>query len=234
MSMDIDYLKEDRYPFNSVYNQWRITRVSKILEILNNNISGKKVLELACGYGNIGLYLKSLGADVTFADARQSHLDLVIQKDITSKTILIDQDSMWNINQKFDLIIHFGVLYHLNNWRQDLECALNHTDLLFLESAVADASYEFEYKLYEEYEGGQNAYNHIGTLPSATSIENHIKQLGCSFQRFDDDKLNTRYFKYDWTVSDPDLSDIHVTSYEDKPLYGGRRFWLITNSPSIC
>jgi SAM-dependent methyltransferase len=229
----IDYLQEDRYPFNLSYNRWRQTRVNKILSIFGNQWDKKEVLELACGYGNIGLYLKSLGANVTFADARQNHLDIVLAKDNTSNVIQIDQDQYWNIHKRFDIIIHFGVLYHLNDWRQDLKCALHHTDNLLLESAVSDSSKEYECKFYEEEEGGQNAFNSIGSLPSALTIENYINDLGYHFKRFDDIDLNTKRYKYDWVVSDPDLSNIQIKSFEDKPLYGGRRFWWITKPPSI-
>ncbi len=226
-------LIEQSYPFNTCYNRWRETRVAKLISIFGEDWTGKKVLELACGYGNIGLYLENLGADVVFSDARQAHLDKVLERNPKAKTLLIDQDKAWNIGQQFDIIIHFGVLYHLDNWRQDLLSTLSHTGTLVLESAVADADYEFEYKLYEEDEGGQNAFNHTGTLPSATSIENHITSLGYKFVRFDDASLNTNWFKYDWSVTNPDLSNVTVSSYEDKPLFGGRRFWLVTLSPSI-
>lgn len=229
----IEILHEQSYPFNTCYNRWRETRVNKLISLFGNDWSGKKVLELACAHGNIGLYLKTLGADITFADAREQHLAKVLEKDSTAKTILVDQDTAWDINQEFDIILHFGVLYHLDNWKQDLKSALKHTQTLILESAVADADYEYEYKLHEDDEGGQNAFNKVGTLPSATSIENYITSLGYTFTRFDDDSLNTNWFKYDWQVSNPDLSSINVSSYEDKPLFGGRRFWLISLSPSV-
>jgi SAM-dependent methyltransferase len=229
----VNYLHETKTPFDNCYNRWRETRVNKLISFFGNDWTGKRVLELACAYGNIGLHLKSLGADVTFADARQKHLDIVLHKDNTAKTILLDQDNNWNLNESFDIIIHFGVLYHLDNWRRDLQCAINHSNIIVLESAVADCDYEFEYKLTEEDEDGENAFNTIGTVPSAKSIESWLSELDCSYTRFDDSDLNTKWFNYDWVVTNPDLSNIVVKTFEDKPLYGGRRFWLINKSPSI-
>ena len=38
--------------------------------------------------------------------------------------------------KKFDLILHLGTLYHVENWRNDLKCALRHGDLMILETMV--------------------------------------------------------------------------------------------------
>lgn len=229
----VNYLHEETHPFDNCYNRWRETRMNKLISLFGEDWSGKKVLELACAYGNIGLHLKSLGADVTFADARQNHLDIVLSKDPTAKTLLIDQDTDWQINQQFDIVLHFGVLYHLDNWRRDLSNAILHTKILVLESAVVDSDKEYEYKLFEEDEDGENAFNSIGTMVSAVTIENHLQGLNCTLRRFDDEDLNTNWFNYTWKTSNPDLSNIAISSYEDKPLYGGRRFWLVTLAPSI-
>lgn len=214
--------------FGGSYNRWRETRISKLEQMFGREwFKGKRILELACAYGNLGLYLKTLGADVTFADARQEHLDVVKQKDSSARTILLDQDTNWNLNERFDLVLHFGVLYHLQNWIQDLESTVKHSNLIILESAVANTSYSFHYHLPEESEGGQNAFNGIGSLPSATNIEFELQRLKCKFQRHDDPSLNTNHYKYDWTAEPNNLEGIEVKSFEDAPLYGGRRFWVI-------
>lgn len=214
--------------FGGSYNRWRETRIAKLEQMFGREwFKGKRVLELACAYGNLGLYLKTLGADVTFADARQEHLDIVKQKDPDARTILLDQDTNWNLNERFDLVLHFGVLYHLSNWQQDLAATVKHSEIVLLESAVANTSYPFNYQLPEEPEGGQNAFNGIGSLPSATSIEIELYLLGCKFKRHDDPELNTNHYKYDWIAERNELEGIEVKSFEDAPLYGGRRFWVI-------
>lgn len=224
----MNILQEPDNAFGYSYNRWRETRVKKLVSLFSPEwFKGKRILELACAYGNIGLYLKQLGANVTFADARQEHLDVVRTKDSTANTMLIDQDLNWNIGQRFDMVIHFGVLYHLDNWQQDLASVIQHTNLVVLESAVADTSDDFEVKIAEEPEGGQNAYNTIGTMPSAKRIENCLTRLGCSFRRYDDTDLNTRRYFYDWQVKEQNLTGLSVKSFEDLPVYGGRRFWVI-------
>ena len=221
-------LDENNNVFAGSYNRWRETRVRKLEQLFGSDwFKGKHVLELACAYGNIGLYLKNLGAIVTFADARQEHLDVVLEKDPTATTVLLDQDTNWDLNRKFDLILHFGVLYHINNWQQDLKSTLQHAPLVILESAVAKTSQYFDFKLHEESEGGQNAFNGIGSMLSATTIESYLISLGHIVERHDDPALNTRRYFYDWVAEDVALSDITVSSFEDEAIYGGRRFWVI-------
>lgn len=222
-------LENDDATFGGSYNRWRITRIAKLESMFGKEwFAGKHILELACAHGNIGLYLKQLGATVTFADARQEHLDIVLKKDPSATTILINQDTSWNINQHFDLILHFGVLYHIDNWRQDLASVIQHSNLILLESAVANTTRLFDYKITEEYEGGQNAFGGIGSMPSASSIEDCLTKLGVTYTRHDDATMNTRRYIYDWVASDQDLSNVSASSFEDLPLYGGRRFWVIT------
>lgn len=221
-------------PFHNDYNQWRINRVRKMESVLGRDwFKGKRVLELACGQGNISAYLKSLGADITASDARAQHL-IHVEGMYNINTLLIDQDQPWTLDEHYDLIVHFGVLYHLRNWKQDLECALKHTDMMFLESVVADTDDAyFEHQLAEAEEGGQNAFHGTGTVMSASNVERVIEELGYEWIRFDDADLNLpnrRLYQYDWTVSNNIAGYETATSFEDKPLYGGRRLWLIKKS----
>jgi hypothetical protein len=82
-------------------------------------------------------------------------------------------------------------------------------------------------------EGGQNAFHGVGTVMSANHVERVIEELGYEWMRFDDPDLNTpnkRLYQYDWAVSNNIAGYEQAQSFEDKPLYGGRRFWLIKKS----
>lgn len=64
----------------------------------------------------------------------------------------VNHENIWSIPKRFDFIIHWGLLYHLDNWRQDLGCALNHLKsdgYLSLESEVLDTSDDIEVKVDE-------------------------------------------------------------------------------------
>ena len=105
---NLNILYESDPTFGGFYNEWRVKRVNKLVSLLGMDwFKDKKVLELGCAFGNIGFYLESLGANVTFSDGRQEVLNVVLKKDPLAKVILIDEDTDWELNDKFDLIIHF-------------------------------------------------------------------------------------------------------------------------------
>jgi len=215
-------------------NAFRVSRARKIEEIFGKQwFNSKSVLELGCANGNFGLHLAQYGAKITFSDARQSYLDSIKVKNKSARTILLDQDTDWNLKETFDLILHFGILYNLNNWKRDLFNTIKHSKHILLETAVANTEEDFECKINKNIYGELGAFNQIGTLVSATVIENALKQLNVDYKRFDDVNLNTGGYKYDWKPGykafDIPKEDINIVAYNDKPIYGGRRFWLIIN-----
>jgi 2-polyprenyl-3-methyl-5-hydroxy-6-metoxy-1,4-benzoquinol methylase len=84
---------------------------------------------MGCGHGHVGLFFEEIGSDVLFLDARKEHIE-VVQNKTKAKTIIIDQNKPWYLG-KFDILIHWGVLYHLDDWRSDLECCSRQSDLIF-------------------------------------------------------------------------------------------------------
>ena len=124
------------------YDEWKNKRVNKIENIFGRDwFCGKSVLELGAAHGDIGIHFLKLGADVLFADVRIEHLRNINQKlfelNHNTKTIVLNQNKRYDLERKFDLILNTGVLYHLENWKQDLECAMNHTNVMILESVVS-------------------------------------------------------------------------------------------------
>jgi hypothetical protein len=201
---------------DEVYDAWRGTRLAKLHQILGDDFAkDKTILELGCGNGHVGLTLQGEGANVTFAEGRQIHLDPLLEVSPHAKTILIDQDKPYDLKTRFDLVIHWGVLYHLHNWQDDLRCALSHTHLMCLESQVADSSDpSYDYKISEPNHLDQ-ALNYVGSRPSAAYIEAHLTSLGATFVRYDDSDLNCLpYHIYDWTVT-------------GNLCFDRRRYWMV-------
>jgi hypothetical protein len=121
----------------------------------------------------------------------------------------------------FDLILHWGVLYHLDDWRRDLKDALDRTSLLCLETEIWDSpDPTFEHKREESSKLYDQALNGIGTIMSASCIEGYLSSLGASVVRYQDADLNAGPMKYDWEEG----SIPHGFSM------GQRRFWMIRRS----
>jgi len=227
--MNKNILIEPNNIFGDYYNQWRLLRVCKLEQIFGVDwFKGKKILELGCGYGNIGLYLKDLGADVTFADARIDFLDVIKGKCSDAKIICLNQDERWNLKEYYDLIIHFGVLYNIKNWQQDLNCALSQTKYLALETAVNRYDYDIEFNIKNLDVNNKHCgiFNEYGSLPSVSLIE---KELGSSFKRYDDADLNGNDFiKYTLICNDKTKVILKtIDSWHNKNYYGGRKFWIV-------
>jgi len=209
--------------FLGTYIGWRETRIKKIESIFGKEFfKGKTILELACGYGHTGKYFKEeLGAVVTLAEGNGEYISAIKENNPDSEVIQLDQDYSWDLGRKFDVIIHWGVLYHLDNWKQDLECALNHTDLLLLESEVGLSNainYEVKFNDYDYYD---QAINVVATRPSASYIENVITKNNFNFTRYDDADINYQNHRYDWKV--PEKLNEPETRKND----GNRRFWVV-------
>lgn len=206
--------------FDGHYNDWRVKRINFIEKLYGKSFfRDTTILELGCGHGHIGRYLQNqLGARVTFADSRLEHLDVIKGVMPNADTVCFDQNSPWDLGRKFDLIIHWGVLYHLDNWRQDLECAVNHSSMIFLESEVCDSEdFEFEIKL-PAVEGYDQDCGEYSTRPSAAAIEDKLIECNLLYRRFDSPELNSEFHCYDWESTN-----------SNKWTQGQRRFWIVSN-----
>tara|TARA_B100000131_G_scaffold316994_1_gene358151 strand:+ start:264 stop:1352 length:1089 start_codon:yes stop_codon:yes gene_type:complete len=203
------------------YPLWRKNRIKKLIEIVGGEdwFKGKSVLELACGFGHIGAELKKLGADVTFAEGRTEYAEYIKEQAEDSTIIFIDQDKPWELDTTFDLIIHWGVLYHLTNWERDLTTALKFGKQVCLETEVLDSPDDHAVTQRSEV-GWDQAMHGMGTFPSAAYVERILAENGASFVRYDDEELDSDYHKYSWQ---PSTSD-DPAEYKK----GLRRFWMIS------
>lgn len=204
--------------FAGHYTIWQEKRVTAVVEHFTPQwFGGKKLLELGCGYGDIGQYFTIMGADVTFSDARDEHLDHIRSLGRGHKTVLANLEREWPFEGRFDLIIHFGVLYHLNDYAFSLRKAMASADYMVLETIVADAEGEDEvYYVEEDAKGFDTAFEGRAARFSAANLEKIMREAGARFERVTDRRLNSTIHQYDW----------HVTGR--KIGTGGlRRFWFV-------
>lgn len=185
-----------------------------------DQIKGKTILELGCGYGDIGMHFSKLGAEVTLAEGRQEHVDLLKQRYPNVNVLRIDQDQDWDIDEVFDIVIHMGVLYHLYNWQDEIKRMLPKGKIIFLETEVANRSSDsFEMIVNEDKERYDQSLHGPSKRASAAYIEKILKECGVEFQRYDDPALNSAGHKYDWVVND---------NGPEWTAAANRRFWKIT------
>jgi len=224
-----------KHPF---YDEWFNKRLNKIVNILGRDWFPKKsILELGSCHGDFGISFMNMGSSVTFCDARNEHLSTIESKiPIKSPIIQLNQNFPYDLGKKYDLVIHLGLLYHIENWKQDLECALNHTNLMFLESIVCpDNSVEDSFCEGSNYQ--YDEYNCKHPIFTEKSVEKTLFDLGAKFIRFDSADLNT----YGWSSDDVMLQNIYNWNDNNYMMYQYeaniskqiehrihyRRFWLV-------
>ena len=239
--------EEDSPFFCQSYIDWRRNRVRKLLQIVGEKwLKNKSVLELGCALGHTGYYLRyNFGADVTFADARSRYIDYIketIKKsqpedNISDENFLVlDQDTDWTIYKnggsslrKFDLILNWGVNYHLVNWKRDIERTLAHSDKVCFETHVLDSEDPEDIAHRHEY-GCDKGTHGIESVPSYSAVEKVFKDNNFSYERYDDSDLDGGGQNYSWS-SKNNLSTFVYNTVD--PITGKlrdsekRRYWFV-------
>ena len=200
--------------FSSHYINWRMSRMNGVKKYISPEyFKSKTLLELGCGYADVGNMFSELGAIVTSSDARNEHLGNVNQRYPHIKTLLIDGDND-SIIEKYDIILHWGLLYHLNEIELHLEKLSQKCDVLLLETEVSDSDDPTFY--ISTNEGGYDqAFNKNGIRPSQSYVENVLTKNGFQFKLIKDSILNSSFHCYDWDIT-------NSNGWRD----GLRRFWI--------
>lgn len=223
------------------YEEWKQKRVNKIVNIFGSDwFAFKNVLELGACYGDIGYEFIKLGSNVTFVEGRQSNINILKKrlngKHIEPNVLCLDQNQPYSFNLKYDLVLHLGVLYHLENWQQDLTCAINHAKIMILETVVSTAKNQSAEPSIATTYGDDSKYTGLterSVVPTQEEIEQHLINSNCKFVRLDTADLNTSWSWSDETqirhVYDWKYRNIHMYTNPSFPksILHYRRMWLI-------
>lgn len=200
--------------FDGHYVGWRTSRIDGVKKYISPEyFKSKTILELGCGHADIGNMFYELGAVVTSSDAREEHLENVRQKYPHIKTLLLDCDNDI-IKEKYDIIIHWGLLYHLGGIESHMENVSQKCDILLLETEVSDSD-DVGFCVSLDESGLDQAFNTKGIRPSPSYVEDVLGKNGFQFKLVKDPILNSEFHCYDWDISNAKTST-----------NGLRRFWI--------
>ena len=108
-----------------ILHQIKSHRMSYILDQINNrNIRNLKILDVGCGGGIICEPLAKLGARVTGIDFAPNNIIAakIHSKKNKLKINYINKDiEKSKLDEKFDIILMFEVLEHLDNWKKTIK-----------------------------------------------------------------------------------------------------------------
>ena len=200
--------------FSGHYEEWRKSRMNGIDKYIKEDFfKGKKLLELGCGYGDLGNeFFKKGCKEVTCSYAREEYLNQVREKYSQLKTMVFDCDKD-KLETSYDIILHWGVLYHLKNVNNHLKNVCDNCDYLLLETEVCDTDDIVNINVPES--GYDQSFNGSGSRPSPKLIEMNLEENGFEYKMIMDEILNSGFHRYDWKPS-------NNNGYS----HGLRRFWI--------
>ena len=202
------------------YIDWQTKRISFVLEKYGNDFfKGKKVLELGCFFGGISQMLHNLGADLTSVEGFPANYETCKQRYPHINFLLKDLDNnIWEFDEHYDIIIHWGLLYHLQYPVASVVHCLGHCDYFFLETLIINhSSIKLEHVPEKNIWNTDQSIHSSGTRFTAKLVEFLFRDR--SFVRYDDSKLNSGYQPH-YDIPEADTNAII------------RRFWVVTCRPS--
>ncbi len=190
--------------FHHSYEDWRIKRIDKILELYGiDSFKDKTILEVGSGHGDIGAFFADLGAKVLCLDGRAQNVNLANLKHRNVKNFTCRQFNLehdFSEFGRFDLLINFGLLYHLKNVDEHLKCCFKVSDDILFETVVCDSS--DPHKIYfceEDKNVDEEALEGVGSRPSPFYIERIVEENNFEAIRYFTADLNSGdTFLYDW------------------------------------
>lgn len=204
-------IKQTKY-----HADWQQNRINFILSKYPKEFfKGKRILEVGAYNGYIGAYFNALGAEVHCLEGRVENVVNIMNDypNITAEVANLDTDE-WKWG-KWDIIINFGLYYHLEKYHKEhlINC-INNCDLLFFESVIYDSNDSEIY--FRSEQGDDQSLTSIGGTPSTSYVENILKDYEVKYKKYTDPFLNNYQHKYDW----PDTGFKLFNQFH-------RRFWII-------
>ena len=218
-------LFEQKRAFTKHYEYWRAKRITAIVEYYSESwFKGKKILELGCGYGDIGFVLTTLGAEVVFAEGRKENCDYVRERFPNNRVYQMNAENEWPFSkeEKFDMILHMGLLYHMDHFEFSLDRCLESSDILVLETEVCDSDDpDIIIKVSEDKNNVDQSLIGIGSRPAAAYVERYLEEREWQYDRVTDARCNAGMHEYDWNVK-------NTKTWKN----GMRRFWFCEKTKS--
>jgi cyclopropane fatty-acyl-phospholipid synthase-like methyltransferase len=197
---------------------WQKNRVDLMVDLYGATyFKGKRILELGAFNGWIGNYFaETFDSEVTCVEGRQSLVnqirnDYPLLKDVRCHNL---DTSDWSFG-KYDIIINFGLYYHLEKFHKEhlINC-IDNCNLMFFETVVYDSN-ESELHFRNE-QGIDQSLSDRGGTPSTSYVENILTEKRCRFVKHTSSKLNGGPHHYDWVDKNSKVFDGYA-----------RRFWVI-------
>jgi hypothetical protein len=182
------------------YSTWRKNRFNAIIEHYGVDFfKGKTMLEVGAAEGDFGAMFADIGCKVTSYEGREENFQNLLLKhpNQNGKKVNLEVET---ITEKFDIILHVGLLYHLFNFENNLKNCMEQCEHLILETEVVDSARSGYWTEYEPIDNqGSNIMFERVTRPSCSYLESFITKNGFDFNfPQNPTSINTSPWTYDW------------------------------------
>lgn len=211
--------------FDRHYVVWRMRRLRKAIQLQGIDFTGKRVLELGGGHGDMGAFFAELGAEVISAEGRAMNChfaNLKYRHLPTFKSVQRDLEKPFGDLGRFDLAFSFGSLEVIWNAADYIKSCCEVSDTVLFETFVIDSIDPFAAETWHGENGSSVGTTEDHSLsgraiaPSPAHIERLFSENGFRAERFFDADINALPHCYDWEHGDQ-RADI-----------ARRRFWRFT------
>ena len=207
----VNNVKESWY-----HPDWQTARLKFILSKYPPEFfKGKRILELGACNAYFSAYFNSIGADVLAVEGRIDNIEKIKEYYPELKVEQADLDTNdWKWGS-WDIIINFGLYYHLDKHHiSHLENCLDNSKLMFFESVIYDSN---KLELYFRDENGYDqSLSYRGGSPTTLFVENIFKNKNKNYKIFNTNELNGHGHFYEWVDTGNNI--FHPNQ---------RRFWIV-------
>jgi len=147
------------------------------LASLGVDVSGKSVLEVGAGIGDLSHYYVDRGCTITITEGRSVNLAFLRERYPDLDVRSLDVENPVSLDGPFDIVHCYGLLYHVKNPEKVIEFLAGQTrSLLFLETRVSfgdevSINYTEEKRLHRT-----EAISGIGCEPTRAWLMNELKK----------------------------------------------------------
>jgi SAM-dependent methyltransferase len=166
------------------YRESELARLANLFAHVDlESWQGMKVLEVGAGLGNLGAAFEHLGFDVTFSEGRPEYVERMRRQGRNAMVLDLNQTEIAEAGD-FDIVLAFGVLYHLSRPERLFKgCA--RVKVMLMESVVCDAAESVVHRVREQsgWRGHDQALDAQACRPSPAWVEEQASAAGFDLVR---------------------------------------------------
>lgn len=218
------------HPINHFHTNFYLRYNARRLEHLASlriPVTGRSVLELGAGIGDLSHYYIDRGCTITITDVRLDNLQYLRMRYPQYNVQFLDMEHPSSLEgSPFDIVHCYGLLYHLSNPEKALEFISQNTkQILFLETMVYFDENEEINPFKENPSVPYNSYSGTGCRPTRPWLFKQMQKL-FEYVYLPKTQPNHEEFPLDWTDPDERARSILIGLSEGDPRERARAIFI--------